>query len=175
MGFPEPFSSHFLVCNAGGPLSWYLELEEVSLGLFLLAFLLVPGVTCDFFIRHYYVVLLIRIFICFNICGTKYCLKAPYTWVIYFFWGTWEVFFFSFQFLNKVRKCHGKDLLSTPSTLLSTLPSCFPSFSFKPKLCCKRCCAHRCKWLFFGYIMRYPLPQSICGVGYHWSRTSPQQ
>lgn len=67
-GFSEPFSCHFLLCSAGGSLSQRLELKEVSLGLFPLAFLLFPGATCDFFIcNSYYVVLLvIRIFICYN-------------------------------------------------------------------------------------------------------------
>lgn len=48
LGFSEPFSSYFLACFAGGSLLWNLELEEFSLGLFPLAFLLVSGVICDF-------------------------------------------------------------------------------------------------------------------------------
>ena len=52
LGFSEPFSCYFLVCIAGGSWSWNLELEEVGLGLFPWAFLLVPGEACDSCIHH---------------------------------------------------------------------------------------------------------------------------
>lgn len=60
----QDVSPHFLVCITGGSLLWNLELKEVSLGLFSLTILLVPGVTYDFYIHYSYYVVLIMVFIC---------------------------------------------------------------------------------------------------------------
>lgn len=116
--------SPLISLTAGGPLSWNLEPEEVSLGLFLWPscwsqeWPFHPSLKCSASYKDFYLFQ----YLWYQILSQSFLPRSNLLLLRYL----GGVFFFLFNFFNKIRKCHGKDLLSIASTLLSTLPSCFP-------------------------------------------------
>lgn len=178
LGFSEHFSSHFLVCIAGGSLLWNFELKEVSQGLFSLTFLLVPWVTYEFYIHYSYYVVLIRVFICSDTLWWKILSQStpslpPTHTSDVPFWGFWEMFLFIVLIFNK-----GNDIGRIASLLSLFVSSCsslvFPLlslFNLPDDVLDVLIDANGCSLATCWGICSL----SILGVGIHCSRARPQQ